>query len=152
MRVGDFCSPEAVTVEPHASLREAALLMRNRHVGSLIVVETKGGVARPVGILTDRDIVVAVIAVPGARPESICAVDAMSRPLALAREDDGVFEAAETMRQKAVRRLPVVGADGGLRGIVTMDDVLRVLSTELGNLAEAMRWARKRELDERRKL
>jgi CBS domain-containing protein len=76
----------------------------------------------------------------------------MSQPAVLAREDDGLFEVVETMQQKAVRRLPVVGADGGLRGIVTADDVLRVLSAELGNLAEALRWGRKRELDQRRPL
>lgn len=54
MKIGDFCSPEVVTVEPAASLREAALLMRNKHVGALVVVERSGAGARPVGILTDR--------------------------------------------------------------------------------------------------
>jgi CBS domain-containing protein len=152
MKVRDFCSPGVVTVAPDASLREAALLMRNRHVGSLVAVERSGELERPVGILTDRDIVVAVVAVPGARPEGIRVADAMSTDVAVAREDDGLFEAVETMQQKAVRRLPVVGADGGLRGIVTADDVLRVLSAELGNLAEALRWGRKRELDQRRPL
>jgi CBS domain-containing protein len=152
MKVRDFCSAQVVTVEPQASLREAALLMRNRHVGALVVVERTGGVERPVGLLTDRDIVVAVIAVPGARPEGIRAGDAMSQPLITAGEDDGVFEAVAAMQQKAVRRLPVLGADGALRGIVTADDVLRVLSAELGNLAEALRWGRKRELEQRKPL
>lgn len=152
MKVRDFCSTQVVTVEPQASLREAAMLMRNRHVGALVVVERKGGVERPVGLLTDRDIVVAVIAVPGARPEGIRAVDAMSQPLVAVREDDNVFEAVEIMQQKAVRRLPVLGADGALRGIVTADDVLRVLSAELGSLAETLRWGRKRELEQRKPL
>jgi CBS domain-containing protein len=122
MKVRDFCSPNVVTAEPGASLREASLAMRNAHVGALVVVERQQGVARPVGILTDRDIVVAVIAVPGARPESIRVCDAMSTRLAVARED------------------------GGLLGIVTLDDLLGMLSTELANLAEALRWSRKREL------
>jgi CBS domain-containing protein len=152
MKARDFCTPGPVTIEAQASLREAALLMRNSHVGALVVKERQGGVERPAGILTDRDIVVAVIAVPGARPEGIRVGDAMSQPVVVAHEDDGLFEVVETMQQKAVRRLPVVGADGGLRGMVTMDDVLRVLSAELGSLAEAMRWGRKRELDERRRL
>jgi CBS domain-containing protein len=152
VKVRDFCNAQVVTVEPQASLREAALLMRNGHVGALVVVERKGGVERPVGLLTDRDIVVAVIAVAGARPEGIRAVDAMSQPLVAVREDDNVFEAVEIMQQKAVRRLPVLGADGALRGIVTADDVLRVLSAELGNLAEMLRWGRKRELEQRRPL
>jgi CBS domain-containing protein len=152
VKVRDFCNAQVVTVEPQASLREAALLMRNGHVGALVVVERKGGVERPVGLLTDRDIVVAVIAVAGARPEGIRAVDAMSQPLVAVREDDNVFEAVEIMQQKAVRRLPVLGADGALRGIVTADDVLRVLSAELGNQAEMLRWGRKRELEQRRPL
>jgi len=152
MKVRDFCSKGVVTIEPQASLREAALLMRNSHVGALVVVERKGGIEQPAGILTDRDIVVAVIAVPGARPEGIRAADAMSQPVVLAREDDNVFETVETMQRKAVRRLPVVAADGSLRGMVTLDDVLRVLAAELGGLAEALRWGRKRELDRRQRL
>lgn len=152
MKVRDLCSPQVVTAEPSASLREAALAMRNQHVGALVVVEKKEGVARPVGILTDRDIVVAVIAVPGARPEGIRVGDAMTTDLATAREDDGLFEAVQRMSERSVRRLPVVGADGGLKGIVTLDDVLRVLSAELGQLAEALRWGRMRERETRAKL
>ena len=152
MKVGDLCSPQVVTAEPGASLREAALAMRNQHVGALIVVERKDGVARPIGILTDRDIVVAVIAVPGARPEGIRVGDAMSTDLATAREDDGLFEAVQRMSERSVRRLPVVGADGALKGVVSLDDVLRVLAAELGQLAEALRWGRMREREKRAKL
>ena len=149
MKVRDFLSPNVALAEPGASLREASLLMRDRHVGALVVVEKMDGVTRPVGILTDRDIVVAVIAVPGARPEGIRVADAMSKAPAVAREDDGLFEAVQRMSERAVRRLPVVGPDGGLKGIVTLDDVLRVLATELGQLAEALRWGRMREREKR---
>jgi len=149
VKARDFCSPQVVTAEPGMSLREAALLMRNRHVGALVVVERKDGVTRPVGVLTDRDIVVAVIAVPGARPEAIRVADAMTTQLAVAREDDGLFEIAQRMSERAVRRLPVVGVDGGLKGIVTLDDVLRVVSAELGQLAEGLRWGRMRERETR---
>ena len=152
MKARDLCSPQVVTAEPGASLREAALAMRNQHVGALVVVEKKDGVPRPVGILTDRDIVVAVIAVPGARPEGIRVGDAMTTELVTAREDDGLFEVVQRMSERSVRRLPVVGADGGLKGIVTLDDVLRVLSAELGQLAEALRWGRMRERETRAKL
>lgn len=67
MKVRDFCSRTVAVIEPGASLREAALLMRNAHVGALVVTERKDGTVRPVGVVTDRDIVVAVVAVPGAR-------------------------------------------------------------------------------------
>jgi len=145
MRVRDFCSPHVTLADPRASLRDAALQMRNEHVGALVVVERDGEVVRPVGILTDRDIVVAVLAVPEARPESICVADAMSTDLEVAREDDGLFEVVQRMSERAVRRLPVVGPDGALRGVVSLDDALRVLGAELGQLAEGLRWGRMRE-------
>jgi CBS domain-containing protein len=152
MKVRDFCSKNVVTVEPLESLRTASLLMRNHHVGTLIVVEKTAGGPKPKGIITDRDIIVAVIAVPGARPEGIRVADAMSTRLAVAREDDGVFEAARTMSEHGVRRLPVIGADGTLQGIVSADDIQRVVSTEMANLAAALKKGAERELIERRVL
>jgi CBS domain-containing protein len=79
VQVRDFCSRDVVTVEPLASLREASLLMRNRHVGTLVVVDRTSGVPRPVGIVTDRDIVVAVVAVPGVQPKGIRVASAKLR-------------------------------------------------------------------------
>lgn len=152
MKVREFCSKDVVTVEPLASLREASILMRNRHVGALIVVEKTGTGDKPKGIITDRDIIVAVIAVPGARPEGIRVGDAMSTRLAVAREDDGVFEAAQVMAERGVRRLPVVGQDGTLRGLVSADDIQRVVSAEMANLAAALKKGAQREVIERRVL
>jgi CBS domain-containing protein len=149
VQVKDFCSREVATVEPLASLRSASLLMRNRHVGTLVVVDDS---RRPTGIITDRDIVVAVIAVPGARPEGIRVCDAMQTALALVGEDDGVFEAVQKMRDRGVRRLPVVARDGTLAGIVSADDVLGVLCSELARLVGALGRAAGREATERRPL
>ena len=137
---------------PLASLREAALVMRNRHVGSLAVVDPEEPVRRPLGILTDRDIVVAVIAVPGARPEGIRVCDLMQTRLAAVRESDGVLEAVDAMRAHGVRRLAVLAADGGLAGVVSADDVLRVLAAELGRLAGAFSRSAEREAVDRRPL
>jgi CBS domain-containing protein len=148
MKVREFCSKEVVTVEPLATLREASIVMRNYHVGCLVVVERDGESARAVGIITDRDIIVAAIAVPGVRPEGIRVCDAMSKRLAVAREDDGVFEAVQTMREHGVRRLPVVAPDGTLRGMVTADDLQRVVSTEMANLAAALKKGTEREVME----
>lgn len=145
MRIGDVCNPHVVLADANASLRGAALQMRNEHVGALIIAEREGGLLRPVGILTDRDIVIAVVAFPEARPEDIRVADAMSTELETAREDEGLFEVVQRMSERAVRRLPVVRVDGSLLGMVTLDDVLRVLSAELGQLAEGLRWGRMRE-------
>jgi len=152
MKVRDFCSRTVAVIEPEATLREAALLMRNAHVGALVVTERKDGVTRPMGVITDRDIVVAVVAVPGARPEGIRVRDVMSPQLLLAREEDGLFETVKTMSERGVRRLPVAAADGSLYGIVTLDDVLRVLGGELGNLALALSRGREHEAGARRHL
>jgi CBS domain-containing protein len=152
MKVSDFCNRNVATVEPLASLREASILMRNHHVGTLVVVEPSDGGAVPKGIITDRDIIVAVIAVPGARPEGIRVCDAMSTRLAVAHEDDGLFEAAQTMAERGVRRLPVLGENGTLQGIVSADDIQRVVSTEMANLAAALRKGAEREKIERRVL
>ena len=152
MKVREFCSRTVAVIGPDATLREAALLMRDAHVGALVVTERKAGVTRPVGVITDRDIVVAVVAVPGARPEGIRVRDVMSPHLLLAREDDGLAEIVKAMREGGVRRLPVAAADGSLFGIVTLDDVLRVLGGELGNLALALSRGREQEAGTRRRL
>ena len=149
MRIKDICSRMVVVAEGGTDLREAARLMRDHHVGALIVIDGKEGVTRPIGIVTDRDIVIAVVAAPGVRPESLTVRDVMARELAVASEDDGVFEAIEAMQDKGVRRLPVVASDGRLIGVVTLDDLLRMLANELGGLAAAMQRAGRRETAER---
>lgn len=152
MKVRDFCSRTVAVIEPGATLREAALEMRNAHVGALVVAEKKDGILRPVGMLTDRDIVVAVVAVPGARPEGIRVRDVMAAPPRLAREDDSLADTVKAMSEHGVRRLPVAAADGSLFGIVTLDDVLRVLAGELGGLAHALSRGREQEAGARRRL
>ena len=151
MNIGNCCTRDVARVMPQASLRDASLLMRNRHVGALVVVEIQGGRERPVGVVTDRDIVVAVVA-PGARLESIRVGDVMQPQLRVARESDDLFDALRQMAEHGVRRLPVVAADGGLAGIVTADDLLRVLAAELGGFAAALQRGRERERAERRAL
>jgi CBS domain-containing protein len=145
MRIKEICSRVVVVAEPHTDLREAARLMRDHHVGALVVVEKREGFARPVGIVTDRDIVVEVVAATGVTPESLTVRDVMSSDLVLARETDGVFEAVERMQDSGTRRLPVVSADGVLVGILTLDDVLRMLAGEMTALAIAAQRSLMRE-------
>ena len=147
VQVRGFCSRQVATVEPLASLRVAALLMRQGHSGTLVTIDPAG---RPIGILTDRDIVVAVIAVPGARAEGIRVCDVMQTAVATAREDDGVLEVVEKMQAQGVRRLVVVDGQGRLAGIVSSDDVLRVLASELGRLAGAFARGAEREAAQRK--
>lgn len=145
MKVKDFCSRMVIVAEPHTDLREAARLMRESHVGALIVIDHREGVTRPIGIVTDRDIVVAVVA-PGVPPESLTVRDIMPGDLAVVSEDAGLYEVVEAMSDQGVRRLPVVAGDGRLVGIVTADDVVRVLAMTFGNLAVALEQGGQREI------
>jgi CBS domain-containing protein len=140
MNVGEMCKKTAVTVRSFDDLSTAAELMRERHVGSLIVVEPgfEAGSLKPTGILTDRDIVVAVLA-RGADINGLRVGDVMSSQLSVVQEDAQMEEALREMRRLGVRRLPVVGSHGQLVGVVSLDDVLDVLAAQLQDVAGSIR-------------
>jgi len=126
------------------TLNGAARLMRENHVGCLVVVDEVGGRRIVVGVLTDRDIVTAVVA-SDLDPSTLNVEDVMTTDLVTAREDDSLIDLMHTMRGKGVRRIPVVGAAGELIGVVTLDDVLDILAQELGLLVGAIDSGRQRE-------
>lgn len=134
--IASICNRSVAFTTRETPIVAAARLMRHGHVGSLVVVDQMNGGKRvPVGIVTDRDIVVEVIAT-GLDPAVITVGDIMESGLVVGRESDSVLETLEVMRFKGVRRLPTVDADGQLVGIVTVDDLLEVLSEELSELAK----------------
>lgn len=144
MRVGEVCNREVVVIDRNASLLEAAKLMRSQHVGDLVVVEEQDGNRIPVGILTDRDMVIALIAeeVP---LNAVSVGDVMSFELVIARESDGWFETIERMRDRGIRRLPVVAENGSLVGILTVDDMLDLLAEQLTALVRLVASERRHE-------
>lgn len=144
MAVGELCNREVVITEKTASVVDAAQLMRTHHVGDLVVVEDRGGRKHPVGIVTDRDIVVEVVAA-GVNPDSLKVGDIMGPDVATVRESEGLFEALRYMRDKGVRRMPVVDREGGLVGILTLDDLLSLLAEEMTELAKLVSHERQRE-------
>ena len=133
MKAGEFCNREVVVVERDASVAEAAVLMREHHVGSVVVVDALGGAARPVGVLTDRDIVIEFIA-RDVSPQDVEAGDAVGAALVTVTEDTGLYETIELMREHGVRRVPVVDADGILVGLFASDDALQLLTEQLQHL------------------
>jgi CBS domain-containing protein len=137
LNTGEICTRNVTIAYRKTTLPMAAKLMRENHVGSLIVVEETGAQRIVVGLLTDRDIVTAVIA-PGLNPDSLLVEDVMSTDLVTAREEDSLIDLMRSMRQKGVRRVPVVGKHNELIGVVTLDDVLDILSQELGLLVAAI--------------
>lgn len=149
MSVGGICSREVISVLRGESLRTAAQSMRTHHVGALVVVDVRDGKRVPVGMVTDRDIVVGVVA-KGLDADAVRAEEVMNDVLVVARDTDGIAECAARMRANAVRRMPVVDLTGALVGIVTVDDVLQLLADELTALARTVGNEQRRELRTRR--
>lgn len=137
MSIGEICNREVVYVSRDVTINAACKLMRHYHVGSLVVVDESEGKRVPVGILTDRDIVVEIDAMD-LDGKVITAGDIMSEELTTIAEDSGVHETIEIMRFKGVRRLPVVDSDNRLVGIVTIDDLLEMLAEELNDIARVV--------------
>ncbi|MDO9198751.1 CBS domain-containing protein [Rhodoferax sp.] len=144
LTTGEICTRNVTIAFRKTTLSGAARLMRENHVGSLVVVEETGGMRIVVGMLTDRDIVTAVVA-PGLDLNSFCVEDVMSTDLITAREDDSLIDLMRAMRRKGVRRVPVIGGQGELIGVVTLDDVLDILAQELSLLVGAIDSEGKRE-------
>lgn len=130
MSVGDVCNREVVVTDRDDTITHVSQLMRTYHVGDAIVVEERDGERIPSGVLTDRDIVVDLIA-NGADLDSITIGDVMSRDLLVIGEDDNLDDAIKRMRDRGVRRVPVVNHRGGLEGILAVDDIIDLLAEQL---------------------
>jgi CBS domain-containing protein len=138
MDVNLICNHNVATIGKGESITDAAALMRTEHVGDLIVVEPRGDASVPVGILTDRDIVVGVIAKRVA-PDVVTVGDSMTRDLLTVREDASVEFALREMRRHGVRRAPVVRTNGDLVGVIALDDIIQHLAEQLTRLADLIR-------------
>jgi len=144
LTTGEICTREVSIAFKKTPLIGAARLMRENHVGCLVIVEETGGIRIVVGVLTDRDIVTTAVA-SDLDLSTLRVEDVMITDLVTAREDDSLIDLMHTMRRKGVRRIPVVGAQGELVGVVTLDDVLDILAQELGLLVAAIDSEGKRE-------
>jgi len=149
MPVSEICNREVVIVQRNETALEAAKLMRQHHVGDVLVVEDRNGIRIPVGIVTDRDLIMEIMA-PELDGTVITVGDFMAQELVTVKGSTGIFEAIQYMRQKAVRRLPIVNEDGGLIGILTLDDLLELLSEELLEIAKLVRNEQQKETRIRR--
>lgn len=146
---GEICSRDVVFARRDTTVQAAAKLMRHYHVGTVVVVDETNGKRKPVGIVTDRDIVIEVDATD-LDPEVITVGDIMVQELVTVRESEGLLETVEVMRYKGVRRLPVVDAEGNLVGIVSIDDLLEVLSEQMTEMTRILGREREHETQNRR--
>jgi len=143
MNVDKACQRNVITVRRFDELSKAVQLMRERHIGYLVVVEpdVADGSQRPVGVLTDRDILITVVA-READVRTLRVDDVMTRQPLTVSETDPIDKALREMRRIGVRRVPVIGPRGELAGILSLDDVLDVLAGELQNVAGSIRHGR----------
>ena len=144
MGLSDICNRSVVVTSAKTSVQEAARLMREHHVGSLVVVEETARGRKPVGIVTDRDIVIEVVAAR-VEPATVTVGEIMGPGLVTARASAEPWETIELMRRGGVRRIPVLSDEGFLVGIVTVDDLLELLAEQLDGLAKAITAEQTRE-------
>lgn len=132
MTIQDIFERGVAMATEQNTVHEAAMFMRQAHVGCLVVVNATH---HPIGIVTDRDIVLSVVAA-GLEPSGIKVTEIMTTPLVSVRENTPVMEVILTMRTHGVRRLPVVNDRNQVVGIIAIDDMMEVLSRELRALVE----------------
>ena len=141
MSISEFCTHNVVCATRHTTALEAARLMRHHHVGDVVIVDESDGVRRPIGIVTDRDLVVEVMA-GGVDPNAIKVGELALRSPVIVEGSASYAETVRLMAVNGVRRMPVVGPGGALLGIITLDDMLRQLSSPLAALADLAGRAR----------
>jgi CBS domain-containing protein len=149
MAIGEYCCREIVAASPTDAVAAAARMMRDYHVGDLVLVEpTDEGDFMPVGIITDRDIVLDLVANDESDLSRVAVGDFQRRELITVREQEDVFEVIAKMRLGGVRRLPVVDERGVLVGIIAADDLLGVLADGLRDLARLVAYQRPLEAEQ----
>jgi CBS domain-containing protein len=132
--IGNICTKPAITASPDTTAREAAHRMRTRNVGALVVVNGRG---EPLGVVTDRDITVKVVA-QGNDPGAVRLGTLIRRTQTVIREEAGILDATKLLSRRGVRRLPVVSRSGKLVGVISLDDLLMLLGSEMGHIASAL--------------
>lgn len=138
---------KVICVDTMATVTDAAKLMRDNHVGDVVIVGMHNGKTIPVGMLTDRDITIETCAqdVP---PEKIQVGDIMTKPVDAAHETDDIFQLIKKMKAHGVSRLPIVNKDGELVSIVNANQILKNLVKALNDLANLpdIRYEHEREM------
>lgn len=144
MQLGEACNREVIIIADNSSVIEAAKLMRDYHVGSIVVTKKDEGITKPIGIITDRDLVIDVIA-KDISPEKVTVSSIMNSKLITGKDTDQLWNSLRTMRTHGIRRMPVIDSNGSLVGIITADDILELFSEELLDLTRLIALEQKKE-------
>jgi len=149
MQLSSFCMLDVACCSPRTTALEAAHLMRKKHTGDLVVIDDDEQKPSPLGIITDRDIVVEVLA-KGLDPAITTVGSVIRKPVVIAEEGEDSSQVLQRMRTHGVRRIPVVGIGGKLVGIVTVDDMLKRLAADAAMLMEVVSLEQAQEIRARR--
>jgi CBS domain-containing protein len=144
MKVSEHCKRQVVAVSASADVTAAARLMREAHVGFLVVHRQGDELRKPVGVLTDRDIVLQIIA-KGVEPTSVTVEDIMTRQPLVANETDDLTDLLQAMRLAGIRRVPVVDARGALTGIIALDDAIDLVTGLLCEISGSIKSEQRQE-------
>jgi CBS domain-containing protein len=142
--IGEYCSREVIIARRNESVLEAARLMRQYHVGAVVIVDEANDKRYPVGVVTDRDLVMEVL-VNKLDPENLRIGEILADGVVTVGESDGVFDTVQRMRKTGVRRAPVVGDSGELIGIIAVDDLIALIAEEMTELHKLIRYEQERE-------
>lgn len=144
MSAGEYCNRDVVVVTKTEPLREAINLMRTHHIGDVVVVDNLEDPRIPLGILTDRDIVVEILG-ESLDLDAVNIGDVMSYDLVSIKEDTKLMDVVKIMRSKGVRRVPVVDTNGHLVGIITVDDILELIAEQLTDIVSLISLEQRKE-------
>lgn len=134
MIVADYCRRDVVIIDQNQSPLDAAVAMRECNSGDVVVVKKEDEKAVPIGVVTDRDITIEIVA-EKIDPQEVAVKDIIIKPLVTVRESDDLSKCIKLMKQRAVRRLPVIDEQDKLVGIISVDDVIEVLSGHINDFA-----------------
>jgi len=146
MTIGEYCNRDVTISAPDTSIIDAAKLMRRHHVGDLVVVDGQEGKNLPMGIVTDRDLVLEILA-QDVDPDSLSIRDIMSSDLVTVLESETFLSALDIMQKQRVRRILVVDDHGGLQGIFTADDAIELVAEAMNDLTSLVKRETAREAD-----
>jgi CBS domain-containing protein len=149
MLIKEICMGNVVVCDPQTSALQAASLMRHRHVGDVVVVDNPESEGVPLGVVTDRDLVVEVLG-NGLDPAKTSVGSLMRTPVVIARESEDTATVIERMRTHGVRRVPVIAGEGEIIGIVTLNDLLKAVIADASALLEVMTKGQLNEMHNRR--
>jgi CBS domain-containing protein len=144
MLLQELCTPDVVSCTADDSALYAAKLMRQHHVGDVVIVDDAETEQSPIGLVTDRDIVIEVLG-KDLDPAKVTLREIMRKPAVIASTSEDVFQAVERMKTHGVRRIPVVDGTSKLAGILCLDDLLKRLAVDAANLAEVVTREQDRE-------